>query len=223
LVNQVLVAANAFGYYSEGKLKLKSKTMESFTNGANTYLPNVTPIYDLGGRAQGADFLAGPGEAPVSVDRVAGQDRPNCFPIEYTSRASSRVAGDGQVIVEPNNEYRKATFDGVAEPNDALVRGTIKAPVSSLPVITRKPHAEMLSRLLANQSIYRASVYRFRLGWRFALLEVGDLVTITEANLGLSRALVRVKEIAESQDGFDIVAESVGYAGTVPSATYTVT
>jgi hypothetical protein len=81
----------------------------------------------------------------------------------------------------------------------------------------------MLSRLLANQSIYRASVYRFRLGWRFALLEVGDLVTLTEANLGLSRALVRVKEISESQDGFDVVAESVGYAGTVPAATYTVT
>jgi predicted RNA methylase len=223
IVGEMVSAVNGAAVWSEGHLKLFPLTTEKLVNGAAVYTPVVTPAYDLGGRAQGSDFLADQGQAPIQVERVANVDRFNCFPIEYTSRSSARVTAAGVTLTEPNNEYTKMTYDGDAHPTDSQVRGVLKAPVLSLPCITRLPHVKLLSRLLANQSVAKTATYRFRLGWRFALLECGDLVTITEANLGLARQLVRVTEISEGDDGgFDVVAEGVGYSGTIPAATYSV-
>jgi hypothetical protein len=223
LLAQIFRSTHAFAVWSEGSLKLKPMALESIAGSFTTYTPNVTPLYDLGSRVQGSDFLADEGESCISVERPVPEQRFNCFPIEYTSRSSARVTAAGATLNEPQNEYRLAVFDGEADPTDAAIRGVIKSPVVSLPCITRLPHAKLLSRLMAAQSVARTSVYRFRLGWRWALLEVGDLVTLSEENLGLSRTLVRITEIREDDGDFGLVAESVSYKGTVPAATYAVT
>jgi hypothetical protein len=223
ILQEVLTASFGLAVWSEGKLKLLARSTESLVGPLRTYTPNVTPIYDLGSRTQGSDFLGDEGSSLISVERVAPERRFNCFPIEYTSRSSSRVTAAGATLDEPQNEYRLSTFDGDADPTDSGARGVIKAPVTSLPCITRLPHAKLLSRLMAAEAVARTSIYRFRLGWRLALLEAGDLVTLTEENLGLSRTLVRITEIKENDGDFDLVAESVNYRGTVPAATYTVT
>jgi hypothetical protein len=225
IIADVVRAACSEVIFSEGTLRFIPLCTEKVvgTDGITfTYIPNVTPVYDLGSRAQGSDFLADEGEAPVAVELRRSEDRFNCFPVEYTSRSSARVTAAGTTLSEPQNEYRLALFDGEADPTDAALRGVIKAPVTSLPCITRLPHAKLLSRLLAKQSASKTATFRFRLGWRFALLEVGDLVTLTESNLGLSRMLVRIAEIKENDGDFDVVAEMVDYLGTVPTATYTV-
>ncbi len=54
------------------------------------------------------------------------------------------------------------------------------------------------------------NIYKFKLGWRYALLEPMDIVLISDAALGLSQAPVRITQIEEDQDGeLTITAEEI--------------
>ena len=58
--------------------------------------------------------------------------------------------------------------------------------------------------------LYVRNSYKFKLGWRYALLEPMDIVLISDAALGLSRAAARVTQIEEDQNGeLTITAEEI--------------
>ena len=53
-------------------------------------------------------------------------------------------------------------------------------------------------------------MFKFKLGWRYCLLEPMDIVLITDATLGLDGAPVRITEIAEDDNGeLTVTAEEI--------------
>lgn len=53
-------------------------------------------------------------------------------------------------------------------------------------------------------------MYRFKLGWKYALLEPMDIVLLTDATLGLAEAAVRITQIEEDDNGeLTVTAEEI--------------
>lgn len=223
IVEELATATDSLAVWSEGKLKMRPKAAWTHTVGAYTYdgAAALTPVYDLGLSSAGADFLADPGEDPITVERKPTKDTFNAFPVEWTNRSPTRQTVTGTVIAEPFNAYNPDIEDGTPDPVDVAAHGIRKADPVVLRCITRQAHASYVSNILASRSLGERNQYRFRLGWRYARLEPCDVVTLTDAGLELDQATVRLIEVGENQDGtFDIVAEDVsvasGVAGFLP-------
>jgi hypothetical protein len=228
IIGEILTATDSVPVWSEGTLKVRPLGEASTTDGSATYTPYLTPQYDLGAIAssgESSDFLAGLGDAWVTAERVPRAETFNCYPVEWTNRITARTDTTGALLDEPRNAYNADTEDGNPDPVDVDLYGLRKAPVTSLRCITRPAHAKAIADILTKRALHTARVrYRFRLGWRYALLEPTDLVTLTDSVLGISRRLVRITEIEEQEDGsFDVVAEEVGTITAAASAVYTVT
>ena len=57
---------------------------------------------------------------------------------------------------------------------------------------------------------YVRNTYRFKLGWRYALLEPMDIVLLTDATLGLAGKAVRLTAIEEDDNGeLTVTAEEI--------------
>lgn len=218
IVQEVLDATDSEAVWSEGKLKLVPR-QNILTGNSATWNPYWVPEYDLGMTGQGNDFLAGEGEDPISVEREALKDHFNCYPVEWSNRSPSRTDTAGTVMSEPSNAYNADLEEGTPDPADVALYGLRKAPVTQLRCITSRYHAGLIADAMTKRSIWARNKFRFRLGWRFALLEPLDLVTLTDSNLGLDRKLVRILEIEEDESGsFDVLAEEVGTQPEEPAA-----
>ncbi|MGH6977272.1 MAG: phage tail baseplate protein, partial [Stellaceae bacterium] len=79
--------------------------------------------------------------------------------------------------------------------------------------------ARLSAQLLLQRQVIR-NTYQFTLDQRYILLDPMDIVTLTDARLGLSRQWVRIVEIAENDDGTLLVAAEDYLAGTGAAASY---
>jgi hypothetical protein len=227
VIGEILTATDSVALWSEGKLKVRPLG-EAEVVGTVTYTPYTTPQYDLGAIAssgENSDFLASSGDPWITAERVPRADAYNCHPVEWSNRFPVRKDTTGATISEPFNAYNAWVEDGVPDPVDVEAVGLRKASPVSLRCITREVHAKAISSILTKRALHtERNSYRFSLGWRYALLEPTDLVTLTDSVLGISRRLVRITEIEEQEDGsFDVVAEEVGTITAAASAVYTVT
>ena len=224
IIEEIATATDSVCLWSEGKLKMRPLATWYGTSGVTYDGPSsVVPVYDLGASGPGADFLADEGEEPIQVEREALKDHFNTFPVEWTNRAPARVDTAGTTIAEPFNAYNPDLEEGTPDPGDVEIYGVKKAPKTALRCIVSQGHAAYISNALASRSILGRNVYRFRLGWKFALLECCDVVTLTDAELGISRKLVRIVEMEEGDDdAFDVVAEEIGTVGLAGLAPLTV-
>lgn len=200
-----LEATNSGPVWSSDGTKMVLKLIpygdQAITGNGTTYTPNTTPLYDLGPD----DFMPGQGEDPVRVEIVPQADSFNICPVEFMDRALDYNAA---VVEDP-------------EPVDVDAFGPRKAQVASLHYITRASHALAISRIKAQRSIQCRNRYRFRLGWRYILLEPMDLVTITDEFLELNKKVVRLLEIEETEDGFlEVLAEEWPF-GVATATAYT--
>jgi len=55
--------------------------------------------------------------------------------------------------------------------------------------------------LLLQRKAYIRNTCKFKLGWRYALLEPMDIVLLTDATLGLAGKAVRITAIEEDDNG----------------------
>ena len=54
------------------------------------------------------------------------------------------------------------------------------------------------------------NTYKFKLGWRFSLLEPMDIVLLTDTALGLDEAAARIIQIDEDDNGeLTVIAEEI--------------
>ena len=75
---------------------------------------------------------------------------------------------------------------------------------------TNATSAGIAAQLLLQRKAYVRNTYRFKLGWRYALLEPMDIVQLTDATLGLDRKAVRITAIEEDDNGeLAITAEEI--------------
>jgi hypothetical protein len=76
------------------------------------------------------------------------------------------------------------------------------------------------AQLILQRGLYIRNIYTFKLSWEYCLLEPMDLVTITDAGLGLSNVAVRIIEIEEDNTGLLTVTAEDFPAGTATAVAY---
>jgi hypothetical protein len=75
---------------------------------------------------------------------------------------------------------------------------------------TNPTSATVSAQLLLQRKAYIRNTYKFKLGWRFSLLEPMDIVLLTDATVGLDGAAVRITQIDEDDNGeLTVTAEEI--------------
>lgn len=176
------------------------------------WVPNLTIQYDLTyddfiatRLRQGSGAASGPSRTgdggPVQVTRADPADCPNHVKIEIKDRS---------------NQYNAAPYEWQ---DQALVDqfGQIDAQVTTAHEICSLTVAGIVAELIGQRAAYIRNTYAFKLGYEFALLEPGDLVSLTDPHLGLNLFPVRIRTIDEDEQGnLSIVAEE--FPGTIGTA-----
>lgn len=170
---------NSAPVWSEGKLKLIPYA-DSVIEGRVTYTPNVTPIYDL----TDDDFL-GDKDDPVKVKRKTQADAFNQVQIEFTNRA---------------NDYNNDVVEAKDQADIELHGLRPMAPLK-MPAIVTASVGETVANTVLDRVLHIRNQYEVQLGWRYALLEPMDIVTLTDLALGLDQTPVRIIEVGEDADG----------------------
>jgi hypothetical protein len=205
LIKALVDATNADAVWSGGQLKVVPRSDQAIASpvyGSTGYAPSLASVYDLGPD----DFLdAG---QPVQVQRRSDADCFNAWPVEY---------------IDPTDVVYRQTTVEAPDAADVAIRGAVKrAATTSLPMIfPRSQTAAVLSQLLAQRSLYSRNTYRFRVPWRYVLLEPTDIVTLTEPGIGLSLTPVRITQFEESDDGTITLTAEDYPAGIASAAGYT--
>jgi hypothetical protein len=75
-----------------------------------------------------------------------------------------------------------------------------------------------MAELIKNRALYVRNIYAFTLGWRYGVLDPMDIVTLTDAGLGLSRQAVRIITIDEDEQGtLSMTAEQLDIGVAAPA------
>lgn len=201
LLADILNTTNCDAIWSQGALKivpLGDQPIPSPVYGATGYVPNNTAQYNL----SETDFLE-----PIQITRAPDSDCYNSFPIEFVDRSTV---------------YQRNTVED-PDQTDIDSKGMIwRAATISLPLVFPDgTYPIMLSRIYAQRSLYVRNTYTFKLPWRYLLLEPTDIVTLSDATMGLSLVPVRIVSMREGEDfTWEVVAEEYP-AGVAASGAYT--
>ena len=155
-------------------------------NGAS-WTPDLTWQYSLGD----ADFLpwsepGGSGASdPVLLTRSDPSQATNWLSVEYMDAGNSY---NPQIIAV----FDQGTID---------LYGLRTEPSVQAHEFTNPTSATVSAQLMLQRKLYVRNTYKFRLGWKYALLEPMDIVLISDATLGLDAAPVRITEIEEDENG----------------------
>jgi hypothetical protein len=158
-------------------------------NGAS-WSPNLTWQYAL----TDSDFLPWQespnganegGSDPVLLTRADPAQATNWLSLEYMDASNSY---NPQVVAA----YDQGLIDQY---------GLRSEPSIQAHEFTNPTSATVSAQLQLQRKAYIRNTYKFRLGWRFVLLEPMDIVLITDPALGLDEAPVRITAIEEDDNG----------------------
>jgi hypothetical protein len=169
---------------------------------AASFVPNVTPVYDL----DDDDFVHEANADPVQVSRSDPYEAYNVWRMEVADR---------------DNAYNVTTVES-RDQNAIELYGMRIAPTFTAHEVCDPDVALLSGQLMLQRSVYIRNTYKFRLSWEYCLLDPMDLVTLTDANLGLNKTAVRITDIEEDDQGLlDITAEEfpLGHATATLYAT----
>ncbi len=181
---------------------------------AASYVPNVTPIYNLGDD----DFKVEDNEDPLQVSRSDPYEAYNVWRLEVADR---------------DNAYNLTTVESRDQNAIELVAHDVggTSGMRIAPTVTAHeicdPNVGLISgQLMLQRAVYIRNTYKFRLSWEYCLLDPMDLVTVSDGILGLNNAPIRITDIEEDENGFlQISAEEfpLGVATATLYATQPVT
>jgi len=178
-------------YVFAGADEGKPVTITASVNVPVGYVPNLTPAYALGD----LDFVSdGANRDPVQASRVdpfslATIERVNCL---------SR-----------NNQYGAAPVEARDQSQIELYGARIGPAIQANEICDELIGAVVAQTLLQRQ-LYVRTKFTFKLSWEYCLLDSMDIVTITDVNLGLAQAPVRIVSIEEDEKGvLTVVAEEL--------------
>lgn len=130
------------------------------------------------------DLLTDGKEPPVHVSKRPYSSTYNRLEVAWTDR---------------NRNYKTAVvpaFDRI----DQRESGQTRTRVLNLKMITNKELAAKMAWRIFIDQIYRFSQYTFKLGYKSMLLEVGDVIDVTDGHL-LTAKKMRVMSVNEEKDG----------------------
>lgn len=199
ILDELAAATNSAFVWSAGVLTLVPYGDQTATANGYTYTAPAAPAYDL----TDDDFVAGGSTAdPVRVVRKRPADQINSVKLECLDRGNAYNPS----VVEAKDP---AAIDAFGLRQSPAKQSHLFADLAA-------------GRLSAQLQLQREAVqntYQFTLDQRYVLLDPMDIVTLTDAKLGLSRQWVRVSEITAQPDGtLDFLAEEyLSGTGSAPA------
>lgn len=144
------------------------------------FVPDIAPKYDL----TDDHFITDGAEEPILVNRKSPAECFNIIKFECLNRLSD-------YNIEVIEAMDQASIDIYGQkPGDSIKAWDICDPNV----------AQYLAQLILQRGLHVRNEYRFRLGWRYCLLEPMDIVTLTDSYLGMDHYPVRIKEIEEDEE-----------------------
>jgi hypothetical protein len=184
--------------WSGAVLKIIPYGDAAITDNGASWTPNLTWQYSLGD----GDFLeqgaAGAGSDsdsdPLIISRKDPATMTNWLNLEY---------------YDTNNSYNPAI---VPVWDQGLIDqyGIRSEPPVQAHEFTGIVQATLSAQLQLQRKAYIRNTYKWKLGWRYSLLEPMDIVLLTDATAGLAGAPVRIIQIDEDDNGeLTITAEEI--------------
>lgn len=149
---------------------------------AASFVPNVTPIYDL----SDDDYKLENNEDPLQVSRSDPYEACNVWRLEVADR---------------DNAYNLTSVES-RDQNAIELYGMRIAPTVTAHEICDTNAGLISGQLQLQRSLYIRNTYKFWLSWEYCLLDPMDIVTVSDSILGLNKAPVRISEIEEDENGF---------------------
>ncbi|QOR55196.1 MAG: hypothetical protein SHS37scaffold296_13 [Burkholderiales phage 68_11] len=166
--------------WSGGKLKVRPYGDTAATGHGRTFTPDTTPVYQLNDDC----YVKPDNDAPVKRALKTEVDCFNIINLQYRDRANGYNPG----VVQAKDRTDISA-------NGARPRDQIQAEW-----ICDGTVARLVAELRKQRDLLVLGTFTFRLPWHFALLEVMDLVTLTDSVLRLFDVPARVAEISEESD-----------------------
>jgi hypothetical protein len=179
--------ANCAPVYSGSQLKaIPYCEVSAADNGGVFTAPTASgPVYDLDDTC----FFYKSGEMPIQIDRQRQSAAKNVFKLGHVCDNS-----------EPTNTRGDYNDDTTTEPEQRSIAefGPRPADARQMRYVTKKSVARKVASVLVKRSAYIRNHYRFSLKAEFFWLEAMDLITLTDAKLGLNKQAVRLTSIKEN-------------------------
>lgn len=180
-ISELLEQTNSAAVFSQGRLKIVPYGDGNYSGNGAVYVADNKAIYDL----TDDDFIVSGAEDPVNVERKTNADAFNQIQVEYLDRNNDYNVAIAEVKDQANIEQYGL------RPKDAVkMHGICDGKV-----------AQKVAQQLLQRALYVRNEYEFKLGWKYCLLEPMDIVTLTDAGLGLDKTPVRITEIEEDEEG----------------------
>lgn len=180
-IQRWLDATNTAPVWSDGKIKFIPYGDTQIVGTEATFTPNVDIQYDL----TDDDFMGAAGEEPIEISRPDTHDCYNQYQMKVTDK---------------NNEYNFAVVDckDQASINEIGIRPCEAIEATFIPT----PAIGMTCvEMIKNRNLYIRNKFKFNLSWEYILLEPMDLITLTQADMGLDHQAVRILSIDEDDQG----------------------
>ena len=193
-----LQLTNSAAFWSGDTLKVVPYGDTAITANGYSYTPDVTPIYDL----DDDDYVGDSSADPVIVTRKDTADCKNWVKLEILDRSN-------QYATDPIEAKDQAQIDLYgALPADQLTAHEICDPAVGA----------IAAQLILQRSVYVRNTFKFTLGWEYCLLEPMDIVTLTDARLGMAKLPVRITSIEEDDQG-NLSIEAEEFPAGIATAT----
>jgi hypothetical protein len=168
-----------FGPPDQGKPVIITYT----TQAARSYTPNLTPSYNL----TDLDFIDEKGNKdPVQVERVDVFSLPTIQRIEVSSR---------------DNRYSAIPVEARDQSQIEIFGPRVGSTIQAHEICDEFVMGPLIAQTILQRRLYVRTKFTFKLSWEYCLLDPMDIVTLTDANLGLSNYPVRIIEIEEDDKG----------------------
>ena len=176
-------------------------TITATVSQPTAYAPNLTPVYAL----TDLDFIDEHGNKdPVQVARLDPFSLPTIQRIECLSR---------------NNQYGTTPVEARDQSQIEMFGPRVGSTIQAHEICDEVTIGPIVAQTLLQRGLYVRTHFTFKLSFEYCLLDPMDIVTLTDANLGLSAYPVRIVTIEEDDHGLlTVTAEELVIGVSTPGA-----
>lgn len=178
IIDRLAVNTNSWIFWNGTQVVAVPLADADVSGNGVTFHPNIDPVYDL----TYEDLIIESGQMPIEVTRKDPSDAYNALRVEIDDRC--------------NRGYQPSPVEAKDQGSIGLY-GQINAPSLQGRDICSPTVGNTIVNLLLQRYLYIRNEYTFKLGPEFVILQVGDVVTLTDPNIGLTAFAVRIKQIDE--------------------------
>lgn len=179
-IGEILEQTNSAPVWAADRLEIVPWGDTAVSGNYRSWAPSVAPAYDL----TDDHFLGDPAE-PVRVNRRADSEAYNIQAVEYRN---------------PANEYNIEAVDADDAASVAMFGPKKSTDVLKAHGLGSATAALRLGAIRVQRQQQRRNEYEFTLPWTFCRLLPMDIVTLSDALLGMQRHPVRLTRVVENEN-----------------------